>query len=128
MRSATMAVANDARDATYQANADIIIAVVWISTLASRTTIQCQVRDGLRYTLDHQSIGHDVPWGAGPGNWHWGCCSTSRPETKSWCELGFDVDALTPATRATMDGQVVQATLHSRAGSANAPRRSRMQL
>lgn len=106
VRSATMAVANDAREATYQANADILSAVVWTSTLDGRTTIQCQVRDGLRYTLDHKPIGHDVPWGAGPGNLHWGCRSSSRPETKSWRELGFDFDELPPSTRASMDGQV----------------------
>ncbi|KKC39515.1 hypothetical protein WH87_04795 [Devosia epidermidihirudinis] len=106
VRSATMAVANDAREATYQANADILNAIVWTSTLDNRTSVQCQVRDGLRYTLDHQPIGHDVPWGPGPGNLHWGCRSTSRPETKSWREMGFDIDDLSLATRVSIDGQV----------------------
>jgi SPP1 gp7 family putative phage head morphogenesis protein len=106
VRSATMAVTNDARAATYQANADILNAIVWTSTLDGRTSVQCQVRDGLRYTLDHKPIGHDVPWGAGPGNLHWGCRSTSRPETKSWRELGFDIDDLPAGTRASMSGQV----------------------
>lgn len=67
----------------------------------------CQVRDGLRYTVKGKKpIGHDVPWLSGPGNLHWGCRSASRPETKSWRELGFDIDDLPPGTRASMNGQV----------------------
>jgi SPP1 gp7 family putative phage head morphogenesis protein len=111
VRSATQAVAERAKQATYEANADILAAVVWTSTLDSRTTVQCQVRDGLRYTVkDHQPIGHNVPWGGGPGNLHWGCRSASRPETKSWRDLGVDLDDLPPGTRASMDGQVAADT------------------
>ncbi|KQI67039.1 hypothetical protein AN189_17600 [Loktanella sp. 3ANDIMAR09] len=107
VRSATQAAAERARQATYDANADILAATVWTSTLDGRTTLQCAVRDGLRYTvLGHKPIGHDVPWGAGPGSLHWGCRSSSRPETKSWRELGFDIDELAPATRASVNGQV----------------------
>ena len=111
VRSATQAVAEKAKQATYEANADILAAVVWSSTLDGRTTVQCQVRDGLRYTVtDHEPIGHSVPWGGGPGNLHWGCRSASRPETKSWRDLGIDIDDLPLGTRASMDGQVAADT------------------
>lgn len=106
VRAATQAVSAASRDLTYNANADIISAVVWTATLDSRTTIECAARDGKRYTLDHKPIGHDLPWHQGPGNLHWGCRSSSRPEIKSWRELGIDIDDLPPGTRASMDGQV----------------------
>lgn len=111
VRSATHAVSERARQSTYEQNEDVISAVVWSSTLDSRTTLQCMVRDGLRYTAkDRKPKGHDVPWLEGPGNIHWGCRSSSRPETKSWRELGIDVDDLPPGTRASMDGQVAADT------------------
>lgn len=107
VRSATQAVAERARQVTYEANDDVIAAVVWTSTLDARTSPMCMVRDGLRYTVKGKKpIGHDVPWGGGPGNLHWGCRSSSRPETKSWRDLGIDADDLPPQTRASMDGQV----------------------
>ncbi len=111
VRAATQAIAERAKEYVYEANADLLAAVVWTSTLDSRTTVQCMVRDGLRYTpVEHKPIGHAVPWLSGPGNLHWGCRSTSRPETKSWREMGIDVDDLPPATRASINGQVAADT------------------
>lgn len=107
VRSATQAVAEAAKNATYEANADILAAVVWTATLDSRTTVMCAARDGLRYSVrDKKPIGHNLPWGGGPGNLHWGCRSSSRPEVKSWRDLGLDIDELPAGTRASMDGQV----------------------
>ena len=37
---------------------------------------------------------------------HFNCRSSTSPVTKSWRELGFDIDELPPATRASMNGQV----------------------
>jgi hypothetical protein len=111
VRAATQAIAERAKEYVYDTNADLLAAVVWTSTLDTRTTVQCQVRDGLRYTVkDKKPIGHDVPWLAGPGNLHWGCRSSSRPETKSWRDIGIDVDDLPPGTRASMNGQVAADT------------------
>lgn len=97
-----------ARDQFEQANADLLAAVMWSSTLDNKTSTICRVRDTLKYSADekHKPIGHSVPWGAGPGRIHMRCRSSSVPVTKSWKELGFDFDELTPATRASMDGQV----------------------
>jgi hypothetical protein len=47
-----------------------------------------------------------VQWVSGPGRIHWNCRSCSAPVTKSWRDLGFDIDELSPETRASMDGQV----------------------
>lgn len=96
-----------ARAQIREANSDIIKAVQWVSTLDTKTTEECQIRDGLRYTPDDfEPIGHSVPWGDGPGRLHFNCRSTDVPITKSWRELGLDVDDAPASTRASMDGQV----------------------
>lgn len=97
-----------ARDESYKANEDVIKAVRWVATLDSRTSPPCRLRDGLRYTADadHKPIGHKVPWLAGPGRLHFNCRSVSSPVTKSWKELGFELEEMAPSTRASQDGQV----------------------
>lgn len=100
--------AQTARSASYAANADLIKALRWVSTLDSRTSPMCRVRDGLLYSADakHRPQGHKVPWGAGPGRLHFNCRSVSVPVLKSWRELGIDADELPASARASMDGQV----------------------
>lgn len=96
-----------ARGEVYKANADLVKAVVWVATLDNRTTPECAIRDGLEYTADaHEPIGHSVPWLGGPGALHFNCRSVDVPVLKSWRELGLDIDEMSPATRASMDGQV----------------------
>ena len=114
VRTAVSHTAASARDAFYEENDDLIKAVEWTSTLDSRTTPICQVRDKLRYhPVTHQPIGHKIPWLGGPGKAHWGCRSVGVPITKSWRELGIPIDDMTPTTRASMDGQVPAETTYS---------------
>lgn len=97
--------ANFARDRYLQANSDIIKGIKWVSTLDSKTTLEfCVPRDGLLYTVDHQPIGHNFSWGAGPGAIHWNCRSSSVPVLESAEELGLT--DIPPETRASIDGQV----------------------
>lgn len=99
--------AQTARAVMTDANADLIKATRWVSTLDTRTSPQCRIRDGLTYTPDtHKPIGHSVPWGDGPGRLHFNCRSVSVPVLKSWRELGIPIDDMAPGTRASMDGQV----------------------
>lgn len=98
--------AQTARSAMYAANQDLVKAVQWVSTLDSRTSPMCQIRDGLHYTTDFKPVGHKIPWLGGPGRLHFNCRSVSVPVLKSWKELGIDADELTASTRASMDGQV----------------------
>lgn len=103
-----------ARQEFQNANSNIIKAVRWVSTLDNRTSEPCRIRDQLRYEAQtHKPIGHKVPWLAGPGRLHWGCRSTDAPVTKSWRELGIPIDEMTPAQRASMDGQVPAETTYS---------------
>lgn len=107
VRTATSHVAGFTRDRFLDANADLIASVSWTSTLDGRTTSECRIRDGLRYTTtDHKPVGHKVPWKSGPGRNHWACRSTSTPNLRSWRELGIDMDELPASTRASMDGQI----------------------
>jgi hypothetical protein len=107
--------AQTARQASYDANADLLKGVKWTATLDSRTSPPCRVRDGLMYeaTGKHKPIGHKIPWLSGPGRLHFNCRSVSVPVTKSWRELGIDADELTPGQRASMDGAVPADTTYA---------------
>lgn len=100
--------ASSAREEFYRGNTDLIKAVQWVSTLDSRTSDICKVRDGAQYTpITHHPIGHLFPWLGGPGRAHINCRSTSVPITRSFKELsGVDIPEFSPSTRASMDGQV----------------------
>lgn len=106
--TAINSVAADARDMTLRENASMIKAREWLSTLDNKTSDICIVRDKLQYTVDVpvKPIGHTIPYGAGPGKIHWRCRSTETWVTKSYRELGIDMDELPEGTRASMDGQV----------------------
>lgn len=107
VRSAVSSTAEAASDKAFEANSDIISHVEWISTLDTRTSTTCRIRDRLPYTLGtYLPIGHKIPWLAGPGRIHWCCRSTKLPILKSASKLGFSDGA----TRASMDGQVPQST------------------
>lgn len=103
---------NQGRQVVWDANQDIIRGVRWVSTLDTRTTPICQHRDGRvgpvspteGWTPPEGSLPLDPPMARPPA--HLNCRSTTVAVTKSWKELGFDVDDLPPATRASMDGQV----------------------
>lgn len=101
-------IAADARELTRKANADLIKERSWLSTLDNKTSTICIVRDGLRYTADTpvKPIGHDIPYGAGPGKIHFRCRSTETWVIKSFRELGIPVDELPEGVRASMSGEV----------------------
>lgn len=96
-----------ARDRFYEENTGLIKAVEWVSTIDNKTSSECRIRDRKRYhPVTHKPIGHSIPWGSGPKRLHWCCRSDSAPITKSWRELGINIDEISPSTRASMDGQI----------------------
>lgn len=95
-----------AREQFAEANKDIFNCKQWLSTLDNKTSHVCIVRDRLKYTLEGKPIGHKIPYLQGPGKIHFNCRSTETFITKSWRELGFDVNEMDAGTRASMDGQV----------------------
>jgi len=70
-------VANQAREALYDANSDIVEKVRWTSTLDGRTSSICKARDGNTYPLDS---------GPRPPA-HPNCRSITTPVLKSWASL-----------------------------------------
>jgi hypothetical protein len=105
-RTALGHMASFTRDRFFEKNSDVIKAIQWQSTLDNRTSNPCRLRDNKLYTIDHKPIGHSLPWGGGAGNFHFNCRSFSIGITKSWKELGFDIDEAPISTRQSMNGQV----------------------
>uniref|UniRef100_UPI003F6B7DEB minor capsid protein n=1 Tax=Pasteurella multocida TaxID=747 RepID=UPI003F6B7DEB len=105
VRTAVMKVNDEAHKLLRDENEDIIKGEQHISTLDTRTSEVCRVRDGLVWDLEKKPVGdHSVPYQRPP--LHPNCRSTLRLIMKSWRELGFDVDEIPESTRASMDGQV----------------------
>lgn len=96
VRTAVAHTTTAARDDFYAANADLIASEQWVATLDTRTCPHCMGLDGQKFELGK---GTKTPA-------HIGCRCIRVPVTKSWRELGFDIDDLAPGTRASMNGQV----------------------
>lgn len=92
--TAHSAVAEQARDNLYKANDDIVKGVYQLSTLDSRTSPICRVRDGLQWDNQHKPIGHDQEYKRPP--LHYRCRSLMLPL----------IEGMTYSTRASADGQV----------------------
>jgi SPP1 gp7 family putative phage head morphogenesis protein len=105
-RTAISHMASFTRERFFEANASVIKAIKWHSTLDARTSEVCRARDGKIYSKEHKPIGHSLSWLGGPGNAHFNCRSVGVAVTKSYKDLGINADSLSPATRASMDGQV----------------------
>ncbi|ARB06098.1 head morphogenesis [Dinoroseobacter phage vB_DshS-R5C] len=112
VRTSTNHATNQGRQAVWEANEGLISGVRWVSTLDTRTTPICRERDG---KVGPVSPSDDwkppngaprlhPPMARPPA--HPNCRSTTVAVTKSWRELGFDMDELPSGTRASMDGQV----------------------
>lgn len=88
VRTAIGHTAGFAQDKVMDANTDLIKALQWSSTLDTRTSGPCRIRDRKLYTPDtHKPMGHKIPWGAGPGRLHWNCRSGQVPILKSHLSL-----------------------------------------
>lgn len=103
---------NMGRQMVWEANQDLISGVRWVSTLDTRTTPICRERDGRvgpatpdpDWTPPAGAQRLDPPNARPPA--HPNCRSTTVAITKSWRELGIDMDEVPESTRASMDGQV----------------------
>jgi len=96
-RTAAMHVGNQAREAVYAENADLVKGYQRVETLDSRTCLVCGVADGQIVKAGESRAMLPV---------HPGCRGVWLPVLKSWRELGIDADEIAPGTRASMDGQV----------------------
>lgn len=99
VRTSVTHVSNVAAQETWKANSNVVKAWQFLATLDSRTTPQCGSKDGKVY-----------PIGEGPiPPLHIRCRSISVAVTKSFRELGLDIDELSKSDRASMDGAIAGA-------------------
>lgn len=109
VRTMTQTVVNQARAEFYKENEDIIKGYEHHSTLDLRTTAECGLRDGKQWDSEFKPIkGNNFVFKWSP--LHYNCRSIILPITKSYRELGFDIDEIPEGTRASMDGQVPEST------------------
>src|SRR5450830_164743 len=107
VHSSVQAVANAARLASFQENPDLIECLVWLATLDSHTCLLCAVRDQMEYTLDDQEpIGHTHEWAGGPGAIHFSDRCVLSTRTKSFADLGIELDEPVESTRPSDGGAV----------------------
>lgn len=107
VHSSVQAVANAARLASFKQNADLIECLVWLATLDSHTCLLCAVRDQMEYTLDDQEpIGHTHEWAGGPGAIHFSDRCVLSTRTKSFKDLGIELDEPDESTRPSDGGPV----------------------
>jgi len=93
---------NEAANLVYKRNQSVIKGLQWHSTLDSRTTPICQARDGKVYPMYTKT--------RPPA--HIRCRSFMIPVLKSFKELGINAKEFPASTRASMDGQVPEATTY----------------
>lgn len=106
VQTSVQTVANDSRLKTFEANPDVIKGFRQISTLDSHTTIICVSYSGASWNLQKEPInGTTLKYGNGCPR-HWNCRSVEVPITKTFRELGLDIDELPSSTRASVDGQI----------------------
>lgn len=114
VHSSVQAVANAARLASFQQNADLIECLVWLSTLDSHTCLLCAMRDLHEYSLhDQEPINHTHEWAGGPGAIHFSCRCVLSTRTKSFADLGIELDEPGESTRPS-DGGAISSKMNFR--------------
>ena len=108
VRTMTHTVVNQARMEFYKENEDIIKGYKSLSTLDLRTSDICIAYSDKTWDSNFKPIGHNLVFKPVPR--HVSCRSMILPITKSYRELGFDIDEIPKGTRASMDGQVPEST------------------
>lgn len=77
VRSGYHHVQAEAKYDSYNEFEEAIDCYFWVATLDHRTTPHiCGIRDLKKYDKNFKPIGHNLPWGDGPGRIHFNCRST----------------------------------------------------
>jgi len=106
-RTATSMVSNQAREAVYEANEDVIKGYEFMATIDGRTSFGCSTRDGALYDTNRKGLnakGKQFPYQPVPR--HMNCRSIYSPVMKTFRELGIDIDEIPKGTRNSLDGQM----------------------
>ena len=106
VHTSIMQVSGDSRLATFRANSDIVKGVRQLSTLDGHTSQICIAYSGASWDLAGRPIlGTKLPFNGGTPR-HFNCRSVLVPITKTYRELGLDIDEIPTGTRASDEGQI----------------------
>jgi SPP1 gp7 family putative phage head morphogenesis protein len=106
VRTAVQSAAAEARMETYRQNSDVIKGYRQLSTMDGRTTKVCLSYSGAMWNTDYEPMGgNKLPYNNGCPR-HFNCRSVILPITKSYRELGLNIDEVPKGTRASMDGSI----------------------
>lgn len=98
-------IANDASLATFRSNGDVVKGVRQLSTLDGHTTKTCIAYSGNEWDLAGNPLNGSLPFNGGPPR-HWNCRSVLTAITKTYREMGINVDEAPGGTRASDLGQI----------------------
>lgn len=104
VKTALSTVVNNTRMETYKENESIFKGYQHQSVIDFRTTTECGIRDNLTWTIDFKPIGHKLPF-KNPAL-HYRCRSIMLPLTKSYKELGLDIEEIPVGTRSSLNGAI----------------------
>lgn len=105
VQTSVQAVANDGRRKTFEANADVLKGIRQVSTLDSHTSVVCISYSGASWNMKYEPLDGSPAYNGGTPR-HFLCRSIEVPMTKTFRELGYDIDEPTPTTRASDEGQI----------------------
>lgn len=109
VQTSVQAVANQARRDTLLENLDVVKGIRQVSTLDGHTTVTCVAYSGAAWSLPgYEPIAPNKTAYNGGTPRHWNCRSVEIPITRSFRELGLDVDEFEPSstTRSASGGPV----------------------
>lgn len=106
VQTSMAAVAAAARRATFQANSDITVGLMQVSTLDSHTSLTCIAYSGAQWDLEYRPInGNTLPFNGGVPR-HFNCRSSEVAIMKTLRQMGIDMDEPDPGQRASSSGPI----------------------
>jgi SPP1 gp7 family putative phage head morphogenesis protein len=99
VRTSTNHVSNASREEFFRQNKNVVKAMQWVATLDTRTCPRCRAMDGKQFPVTGKKKGKRPPL-------HINCRCTLTPVTKSWKEMGLNIEEFEPGVRASVDGEV----------------------
>lgn len=115
VRTITNHFSNQAKAITGKENQDVILGYEWVSTLDKRTTHLCADRDSKVWIYD-PVVRENSSYSLLPGEVyppaHYRCRSSITYITKSYRDLGLDMDEVPDGTRSSLNGYVPQRTTY----------------
>lgn len=113
VRTATLSWANDAREKTYEANADILKGQSVNATLDTRTCMICAGYDGKAVLWNKEGEVYKDELNGSRPPFHYNCRCTLVPILRSWKDLGIDPESVPVGVRSSMDGNLPSDTTYS---------------